>query len=224
MLLSFIRLAKLMSSVSALCCLLTIANWPIAALAQPPASCTCVWQGSFSKTAGRADLIASGTIVASKGNSMDLRIGQVLKDREVGGREFRQTIRIWGDNGKLCRPDVKQFPVNSQWLLGLRKISKVPDDGFNPNTPNISYGRAGDYYLSSCGVYWLGLNDNHVSGPLVKSQRWEWNDETMNPVLLDLVSAYFKGIIPEQALTEAAKPQTETKKLMEQTKRFLQQQ
>lgn len=43
----------------------------------------------------------------------------------------------------------------------------------------------------------------------------------MNPVLLPLVDAYINDVIPEQALVEAAKPQTEAKKLLEETKQFI---
>ena len=46
----------------------------------------------------------------------------------------------------------------------------------------------------------------------------------MNPVLLELVDAYIRDVIPEQALIEAAKPLTATKKLMEETKNFIQSQ
>lgn len=188
--------------------------------AQPPASCDCLWQGSFHKASQQADLIVSGAVISRKGNSLDFSIQTMLTDRVTPG-EFRQTIRVWGDTGQYCRPDIKLFAVDSEWLFAVKKISTLPDNSFNPNTPNISFGRLNDYYLSSCGVNWLALQEGYVSGPLVKSQRWNWQDETMNPVLLPLVDAYISNIIPEQALIEAAKPQTEAKKLMEETKQFI---
>ena len=60
-----------------------------------------------------------------------------------------------------------------------------------------------------------------MTGNLVKGRRWQWKNNQMNPVLLELIDAYVKQIIPEQALMEAAKPLTEAKKLMEETKVFL---
>ena len=192
--------------------------------AQPSPACSCLWEGPFIRTQAKSDLIVTGTIIGAKGNSLDLQIDRVLQDNGVGQREFREVIRLWGNNGKLCRPDTGRFALNSQYLLGLKKITELPEDGFNPNTPNISFGRVGDYYLSSCGVYWLDLNEGRVSGPLAKAERWQWSDETMNPVLLELVAAYISGMLPEQALIEAAKPQTEAKQLLEQTKAFLREQ
>ena len=46
--------------------------------------------------------------------------------------------------------------------MALEKIDSVPDDGFNPLTPNISFGREQDYLLSSCGGYFLSANGNAV--------------------------------------------------------------
>lgn len=188
--------------------------------AQMPAACACLWQGPFSKASKQADLIVSGVVISSKGNSLDFTIQKTLADR-VTPIEFRQMIRVWGDSGQYCRPDVNSFSIGTEWLLALKKISSLPENSFNPNTPNISFGRIDDYYISSCGVNWLSLQEGYVSGPLVKSQRWNWQDETMNPVLLPLVDAYINNIIPEQALIEAAKPQTEAKKLLEETKQYI---
>jgi hypothetical protein len=180
------------------------------------ANCDCLWQGSFNRAAPRADLITSGTIIASKGNAIDLRV-----DTIIAGKEFREVIRIWGNNGKLCRPSIENFSVDSQWLLAVYRINETPDDGFDPSTPNISFGREQDYFLSNCGAYWLSLNNGYVSGNLINGQRWQWQDKKMNPVLLELVEAYLRRVLPDEALIEAAKPQTASKKLMEETKGFI---
>ena len=182
-------------------------------------SCTCIWQGSFAKAAQRADLIVTGSIISHKGNAADLQIQRVIQ-----GKEFQETIRLWGEYKQECRPSMGDFPVNSQWMFALHRIEKTVPSGFNPNTPNVSYGRVNDYYVSQCGVYWLSLHDGYVSGNLINGPRRQWKDEKMNPVLVELVGAYLQGIIPDTALIEAAKPQTASKKLMEETKQFLQEQ
>lgn len=183
------------------------------------AQCDCLWQGSFNRAATTADIVVSGTVIASKGNAFDLEI-----ERIIAGKEYREVIRIWGDNGKLCRPAINDFTPGSHWLLAAYQITEVPDDGFDPNTPSISYGRKQDYYLSRCGAYWLSLHDGYVSGNLINGQRWQWQDKKMNPVLLELVDAYLRGVLPDAALIEAAKPQTASKKLMEETKSFIENQ
>lgn len=192
--------------------------------AQPPSNCDCLWHGSFARAYSHADFIFSGQVVATKGNSADIRIEQQFFYNANYQPDFNNVVRIWGDNGKLCRPDITEFPVGSKWVLAVNKITDIPAGGFNPNTPNISYGREGDYYLSQCGAYWLAVHDDFVTGNLVKGRRWSWENTDMNPVLIDLIKAYIKGIIPEQALIEAAKPLTATKKLMEDTKNFIRQQ
>ena len=93
-------------------------------LAQPPENCECLWHGSFSKVVSRADLIISGQVVGSKGNSADITIDRILYDRGLNNREFSPVIRIWGDNGKLCRPPISEFPPESEWLLALNKITE----------------------------------------------------------------------------------------------------
>ena len=52
--------------------------------------------------------------------------------------------------------------------MALFRIEQDVPGGFNPNTPNVSYGRPGDYSLSSCGGYWLsrsGIGESPLSGP-----------------------------------------------------------
>lgn len=206
---------------------LTGAVWLVlanAAQAQPPAACDCLWQGSFNRSQAAADLIVSGSIVGRKGNSVDFDINHIHLDRSSDHPEFRSIIRLWADNGSLCRPPVETFPPGSRWLMALKKIDSIPAGGFNPNTPNISYGREQDYFVSACGANWLALHDGYVTGNLVNGRRWNWQNEEMNPVLVELIEAYVDGVVPEAALIEAAKPQTETKKLMEQTRQFLREQ
>ena len=184
-------------------------------------SCDCLWQGSFAKITTKADLIVSGEIVKIKGNALDLQIDRIFKDAALNGKEFNEQIRIWANNGNQCRPDIDNFTPNSRWLMALYKIVDDVPDGFNPNTPNISFGRINDYYLSKCGAYWLQVHDGFVSGNLVNGRRWQWENKKMNPVLLELIDAYIKGYLPKQALVEAAKPSTEAEKLMNETKTFL---
>lgn len=192
--------------------------------AQPPSSCDCLWQGPFSDAYTNADIVIAGKVMATRGNSIDVQVLSRLTDPPGILPDFIDNIRIWGDNGRLCRPDITHFGVNTEWVLALFKIEEVPDGGFDPATPSLSYGRKGDFYLSHCGAYWLSKKDNFVSGNITASQRWTWDAKKSNPVLIDLIQAYINKTIPKQALTEAAKPPSELKQLMQQTKQFLEQQ
>lgn len=196
---------------------LLVLSTAIAAL--PAVACECLWQGPFVDVAPKADLIVSGNVVAQKGNSFDVEIDEVLQ-----GKEFRPNIRIWGETGHLCRADASEFPVDSRWVLALQRIDQIPEDGFNPNTPNISYGRENDYALSRCGVYWLSRDGDVVSGNIVQSDRWQYRSEDQPALLYDLLSRFLRGETErttlEKALTENNRKR-DIRELMNQTQDFL---
>jgi hypothetical protein len=147
------------------------------------ADCDCIWGGPFTQVQVTADIVIAGTVISSKGNSVDLVVNQLLR-----GTEYLPEIRVWMNPGKLCRPEAKTFPVDSQWVMALHRINAGNPGDFNPNTPNISAGRSGDFSLSKCGGYWLSRKDKLVTGNLVGGTRWE-RDPEMSPVLLSLVAA-----------------------------------
>ena len=179
------------------------------------AQCDCLWQGSFSDVQAATDLVVSGTVTASKGNSIDLIVNRLLRGNTPAG-----TLRVWLKMADYCRPETKEFPLNSQWVMALEKITEDIPGGFNPSTPNISYGRIGDYSLSSCGGYWLHQSENRVSGNLIDSPRWV-RDPKMTPVLLDLVADFVRGKLNREALLQASKEDPALRELMLDTRAFL---
>ena len=179
------------------------------------AECECLWQGSFTDVQADTDLVISGHIVAGKGNSIDVEIERTLR-----GTEYNQRIRVWLDTGDLCRAPVGGFPSDSQWVMALDRIEELVPGGFNPSTPNISFGRVGDYSLSRCGGYWLSRSENLVSGNLTGGPRWEMEPK-MSPVLLDLVAAYVAGELDKEALVEAGRVDPELQELMINTRLFI---
>lgn len=220
-------------------------------LSAPAFACGCLWQGSFIDIIDRADLVVSGQVTVSRGNSFDIEVDEVLR-----GSEFRAQIRIWGyldmdpvevgrsagpgprstesKQGALsfeqleprCRTDVAEFTPGSRWVLALQRIDSVPPHGFDPDTPNLSYGRPRDYALSQCGVYWLARDGSVVSGNILQAQRWEYRG-TPNPVLLySLLTAYLRGETDRDTLKQALREpdRQKTRQLMDQTREFLRQQ
>ncbi len=183
----------------------------------PPAfaQCECLWQGSFSEVEADTDLVVSGTVIASQGNSIDLAVSRVLR-----GQEPPETLRIWLQTADYCRPDVALFPLGTTWLMALEQINDEAPGGFNPNTPNISYGRPDDYTLSSCGGYWLSVSGDRVTGNLVKAPRWE-RDPPMTPVLLELVVDFVQGRLNSDALLVASREDPALRKLKLDTRSFL---
>jgi len=104
--------------------------------------------------------------------------------------------------------------------MALSRIKEDVPGGFNPHTPNVGYGRVGDYSLSSCGGYWLRRSGDWVTGNLVQAPRWV-REPKMTPVLLDLVAAFVEGEVPAQALLEASREDPAAKELMLDTRAFL---
>ena len=182
------------------------------------AECDCLWQGSFSEVQERADLVVSGTVSANRGNAIDLSIERLLR-----GPEHFSDIRIWLKSANYCRPDAALFPIGSQWVMALDRIEENVPGGFNPNTPNVSYGRIGDYSLSSCGGYWLSLSGGRVSGNLVQAPRWA-REPRMTPVLLDLVADYVDGTVDAEALLRASRRDPALRQMMLDTRAFVREQ
>ncbi|MFT5576173.1 MAG: hypothetical protein ACI89D_001694 [Bermanella sp.] len=182
-------------------------------------ACSCVWQGNFAEVDKTGATIVLGKVRSHKGNSMDLQVDEVLQ-----GTLYRNDIRIWGDTGSLCRAKLDGFANGSEWLLVLNPITDIPDDGFNPNTPNISYGRVGDFSLMRCGVYWLEHRNAYLSGNVDDDKRWLYIDKKKSAVSLQLIRKFLNGSADKAVLTEAAKPSPERKELLTDTKIFLMQQ
>jgi len=179
------------------------------------AECECLWQGSFVEVQAGTDLVVSGRVTRGKGNSIDLAI-----ERQLRGGTDETEIRIWLKTADYCRPEPELFPSGSEWVMALSRIEGDVPGGFNPNTPNISYGRPGDYSLSSCGGYWLRRSGDWVTGNLVQAPRWE-RDPKMTPVLLDLLAAFLEGEVDADAIASASREDPAARQLILDTKAFL---
>ena len=121
-------------------------SWP----PRPTATANACGRALSAEVQASTILVLSGTVVAGKGNSIDLSVDRLLR-----GSATVEPIRIWLQTADYCRPEAELFPIGSQWVMALQQITENVPGGFNPGTPNISYGRIGDYSLSSCGGYWL---------------------------------------------------------------------
>ena len=181
----------------------------------PDAECECLWEGSFSEVQAQTNLVVSGVVISGKGNSIDLNVDQILR-----GDTSTPTIRIWLKTADYCRPDPALFPEHSRWVMALHQIQETVPGGFNPGTPNVSYGRIGDYSLSECGGYWLSQSENLVSGNLINAPRWV-REPKMTPVLLDVLADYVAGKIGADALLQASTQDPALRELMLDTRAFL---
>ena len=190
------------------------------AVSQPDATgadCGCLWEGSFSEVASKTDLVLMAEVQATKGNAVDLVPEQILR-----GELWLDTLRVWMQTRDYCRPPADDFPVGSRWIMALSQIQEIPEGGFDPSTPNQSFGRPYDYTLSSCGGYWLRVNGNTATGNLVPGMPRFYHQPDMSPVLVDLVAGYLKGSVSTEALLEASRERPEAvDELILDTRSFL---
>ena len=168
------------------------------------AECGCIWKGSFSEVAPESDLVLLGEVTRIKGNAVDLVPEQILL-----GEFWLDSIRVWMRTRDYCRPPAENFPEGSRWIMALSQIQAVPEGGFNPSTPNQSFGRPYDYTLSSCGGYWLQVNGNTATGNLVTGMPRFYHHPDMSPVLIDLIAGYLNVKVSTAALVEASRERPE---------------
>ncbi len=132
------------------------------ALPNGAAACSCLWGGPFSKVALHKEVIILGEVVSYYKNSMDVQVIEVIK-----GTEDRKTIRMWGDNGALCRPYVTHFPIGTTWLLAIsalptktvgEQLKSGSEEGFISSPGNKEYA------ISVCGDFWLKVRREEAVG------------------------------------------------------------
>ncbi|MDG1800857.1 MAG: delta-aminolevulinic acid dehydratase [Luminiphilus sp.] len=179
-------------------------------------ACECLWQGSFSEVAPTTDLVVLGTVGRVKGNAIDIDV-----DVTLTGPDWATAPRVWLKTGDYCRPDVAEFAKGQRFIFALRRLTEVPVDGFNPSTPNLSYGRVGDYALSNCGGYWLKVEGLRASGNLVPGMPRYAQSPKMTPVLIGHITAYLKGWASLDSLIEATKEDPELEALKKDSRSFL---
>ena len=77
--------------------------------------------------------------------SMEAEIIEIYK-----GKERRRTVKIWGDNGLLCRPYLNKFLPGNYYVMGLFKSTGNYKDNVQE--------KFGDYWISICGEYTLEVD------------------------------------------------------------------
>lgn len=101
------------------------------------------------------DLIVKGKKTGEFEHGMDFEISLV-----IDGDESKETIRIWGDVGHLCRKYVSGFEEEVEYLLALHKIE--PHIGFPTGWSSLETEE--HYSISVCGKsYWSCEDENEES-------------------------------------------------------------
>ncbi len=79
--------------------------------------------------------------------------------KSCAARLKRRRIRIWGDNGALCRPYVSGFARGTEWIFAIAPLASTKGDpGSAP----------GDYSINGCGAYWLRVENGRIRGHITE--------------------------------------------------------
>lgn len=122
-------------------------------------ACSCVWAGPFTKVALGADLVLLGEVRSHDRHSMEVAVVEVFR-----GTEARRTIRVWGDDGALCRPYVSAFPRGTRWLFAVKAMSEQPHGNHLIHRRLASQPGQVDYAISVCGDFWLEARGDQAVG------------------------------------------------------------
>ncbi|NMC62153.1 MAG: hypothetical protein GYA55_03200 [SAR324 cluster bacterium] len=120
-------------------------------------ACSCNWEGSFLKLAPQSPIIIRGIVKKHTTKSFGGNSAASVEILEVFKGELKEkTIRIDGDNGMLCRVAIERFHPGSEYIFAINGPGSKPayDNGFS---------------ISSCGQYWLKVENNKVIGSIAKN-------------------------------------------------------
>jgi len=70
--------------------------------------------------------------------------------KKYKGSESRKQIKIWGDNGVLCRPYIANFEIGNYYLIAPNRLNE-----------NSEIGKVNDYDLFSCWTDYLRVDNKN---------------------------------------------------------------
>ncbi|HPF89037.1 MAG: T9SS type A sorting domain-containing protein [Flavobacteriales bacterium] len=105
------------------------------------------------------DAVVLAVPVLHEHYGMDVAILQVFQ-----GLVNADTVRVWGDNGALCRL-YTSWALGDTIILGLHQCDLAGNSIQNPEYPP-DLERPAHYMISACGVYMLDVAGGQVIGPI----------------------------------------------------------
>lgn len=122
-------------------------------------ACSCNYSGNFSKAAKHTDLVAMVRIISHDDYFTMLPYDSTKRPMSViveiikkyKGKEQSEKIKIFGDNGFLCRASILHMQEGEYYVVAVDKSQNQAWEYGVKETDN-------DYYVSSCGEYVLKYN------------------------------------------------------------------
>ena len=128
-------------------------------------ACSCIWVGPLATVGPTRDVVLRGKVLSHDRNSIHFEVVEVLF-----GDEDRAHVRIWGDNGILCRPYVERFPAGSDWVIAANRCT--PSYGLGGwRTKSEPDSLLTDYYVSVCGEHSVPVFEGYAVGWITSSRK-----------------------------------------------------
>ena len=134
-------------------------------------TCDCDYIGNFLKTSKWAEVVF---IVKVKGHGDYISLTGAAPStvsvpltatfeiiKTIKGNTDKKEIKVFGDNGVLCRPYIDTFKKDKYYIVGLYRC-----DG------KQGYETTDAFYIAGCGEFWIEYNseDKTVTG-LIKNKK-----------------------------------------------------
>lgn len=134
-------------------------------------SCECTGDCSFSASAYTNSLVALVKVISFHGEiegdilgyDGDMPLSMTVEIiKKYKGKETRKRIKIWGDNGMLCRPYLGSFERGGYYLIAPSLLGEYHNEGES----------ATDYDFFACSTDYLSV-DMEKGYAYGKYSRWK---------------------------------------------------
>jgi len=119
-------------------------------------SCECIGDCSFSNISKGSEFVALVKVIEYSNfineqidgydGKMPLSMTVEIIKKYIGS-EKRKKIKIWGDNGALCRPYIANFEIGKYYLIAPSKLTETTENG-----------KKNDYDFFSCFIDYLSVD------------------------------------------------------------------
>jgi hypothetical protein len=117
----------------------------------PVLACDCRDAGPFLEVAKDAKLVVRGVVASHVDHGLILDVREIYQ-----GREARQTIRIWGGVGGMCRNVAREFPDGTEWVFALGSVLGGDLRYKDEQVTDYEVG------LDACGEYAVRVEDGYI--------------------------------------------------------------
>jgi hypothetical protein len=141
-------------------------------------ACTCKVEGNFLRVSRNVDLVA---VVEVKGYGDSVSVDMDDKDfptikmpetiifsviKIIKGSDHRKELRVFGDDGQLCRPSIRDFTKGKFYVIALHKCNNYKRLSEVLETSNY-------YSISICGQYSINYSstDKTVKGVINRRRK-----------------------------------------------------